>query len=125
MMTKLLSTSFDGFYERIREILEVSRIKVYRTANIEMLQAYWNVGREIVEEEQKGRDRAGYGSFLVNNLSVKLTLAFGKGFTQSNLRYMRLFYKTFEKRHALRDELSWTHYRLLLKVDTENAREFT
>ena len=63
MMTKLLSTSFDGFYERIREILEVARIKVYRTANIEMLQAYWNVGREIVEEEQKGRDRAGYGSF--------------------------------------------------------------
>jgi len=123
-MTKLLSTSFDGFYERIRDILEGARNKVYRTANIEMLQAYWNVGREIVEEEQKGRDRAGYGSFLVKNLSVKLTLAFGKGFTQSNLRYMRLFYQTFEKRHALRDELSWTHYRLLLKVDTENAREF-
>ena len=123
-MTKLLSTSFDGFYERIREILEVARIKVYRTANIEMLQAYWNVGREIVEEEQKGRDRAGYGSFLVNNLSVKLTQAYGKGFTKSNLHYMRQFYQTFEKVHALRGELSWTHYRLLLKVDNENAREF-
>ena len=109
---------------RRNEILEGARSKVYRTANIEMLQAYWNVGREIVEEEQKGKDRAGYGSFIIKNLSDKLTQTLGKGFTQSNLRYMRLFYQTFEKRHALRDELSWTHYRLLIKVDTENVREF-
>jgi hypothetical protein len=61
---------------------------------------------------------------VIINLSAKLTMAFGKGFTQSNLRYMRLFYQTFQKRHALRDELSWTHYRLLLKADNENAREF-
>ncbi len=123
-MTKLLSTSFDGFYERIKDILEGARNKVYRIANIEMLQAYWNVGREIVEEEQKGRDRAEYGSFLVKNLSAKLTQAYGKGFTKSNLHYMRQFYQTFEKIHALRGELSWTHYRLLLKVENENAREF-
>ena len=87
-MTKLLTTSFDSFYERIREILEGARIKVYRTANLEMLQAC------------------------------------GKGFTKSNLHYMRQFYQKFEKVHALRGELSWTHYRLLLKVDNENAREF-
>jgi predicted nuclease of restriction endonuclease-like (RecB) superfamily len=123
-MTKSISTSFDGFYERIKDILEGARNKVYRKANIEMLQAYWNVGREIVEEEQMGKDRAGYGSFLIENLSLKLTEAFGKGFTQGNLRYMRLFYQTFEKRHALRDELSWTHYRLLLKVEKGIAREF-
>ncbi|MFC2116191.1 YhcG family protein [Bacteroidota bacterium] len=123
-MTKSLSTSFESFYERIKEILEDARKKVYRTANIEMLQAYWNVGREIVEEEQKGKDRAEYGSYLIKNLSNNLTEAFGKGFTQSNLRYMRLFYQTFEKRHALRDELSWTHYRLLVKVEKESARKF-
>ena len=123
-MTKSLSTSFDGFYERIKDILEGARKKVYRTTNMEMLQAYWNVGREIVEEEQMGKDRAGYSSFLIENLSLKLTEAFGKGFTQSNLRYMRLFYKTFGKRHAMRDELSWTHYRLLLKVEKKNTREF-
>ena len=123
-MTKSLYTSFDGFYIRIKEILEGARSKVYRTANIEMLQAYWNVGREIVEEEQKGKDRAGYGNYLIKNLSAKLMKSFGKGFTQSNLRYMRLFYQTFEKRHALRDELSWTHYRLLVKVEEKNARDF-
>ncbi len=99
-MGKSLSTSFESFYERIREILEGARNKVYRTANMEMLQAYWNVGREIVEEEQKGKDRAEYGNYLIKNLSAKLTQTFGKGFTQSNLRYMRLFYQTFEKRHA-------------------------
>jgi len=109
---------------RIKEILEGARNKVYRTANIEMLLAYWNVGREIVEEEQKGKDRAEYGNFLITNLSAKLTKSFGKGFTKSNLHYMRKFYKTFEKVHALRGELSWTHYRLLLKVEEENAREF-
>ncbi len=105
-------------------MLEGARNKVYRTANIEMLLAYWNVGREIVEEEQMGKSRAGYGSFLIENLSLKLTEAFGKDFTQSNLRYMRLFYQAFEKHHALRDELSWTHYHLLVKVERKNAREW-
>ena len=123
-MTKSLITSFDGFYVRIKEILEDARNKVYRTANQEMLQAYWNVGREIVEEEQKGKDRAEYGNYLIKNLSAKLTHEFGKGFTISNLKYMRQFYQIFEKGHALRGQLSWTHYRLLLKVDNENAREF-
>ncbi len=84
---------------------------------MEMLQAYWNVGREIVEEEQKGKDRAEYGNFLIKNLSAKLTKAFGNGFTKSNLHYMRQFYQKFEKVHALRGELSWTHYRLLVQVE--------
>jgi hypothetical protein len=116
-MTKSLPVSFDSFYERIKEILEGARIKLYRTANQEMLQAYWNVGKEIVEEEIKGKERAEYGNYIINNLSARLTQAFGKGFTKSNLNYMRRFYQTFEIGHALRGELSWTHYRLLLKVD--------
>ena len=103
-MTKSLTNSFDSFYERIREILEGARFRVYRTANQEMLQAYWNVGREIVEEEQKGKNRAEYGNYIMKNLSVRLTQAFGKGFTKSNLHYMRQFYQKFEKVHALRGE---------------------
>jgi predicted nuclease of restriction endonuclease-like (RecB) superfamily len=89
-----------------------------------MIQAYWQIGREIVEEELKGRDRAEYGSYLIKNLSARLTPTFGKGFTKSNLHYMRQFYHKFGKVHALRGELSWTHYRLLLKVASKNAREF-
>lgn len=116
--------NIDGLYQRIREILDNARNKVYRTANFEMVQAYWNVGREIVEEEQQGKDRADYGTYLLIELSAKLTKEYGKGFTETNLRYMRLFYNAFKNHHALRDELSWTHYRLLLKVEKDNAREF-
>jgi predicted nuclease of restriction endonuclease-like (RecB) superfamily len=110
--------------KRIRIILEKARNKVYRTVNSEMLRAYWNIGREIVEEEQKGKDRAAYGIALIKELSISLTQEYGRGYTETNLKYMRKFYKTFEKGHALRDELSWTHYRILLKVERENAREF-
>lgn len=123
-MSKELTQNIDNLYQRIREILENARNKVYRTANFEMVQAYWNVGREIVEEEQKGKERADYGTYLLIELSEKLTKEYGKGFTETNLRYMRLFYNAFKNHHALRDELSWTHYRLLLKVEKDNAREF-
>jgi len=123
-MSKELIQNIDGLYQRVREIIDNARNKVYQTANIEMLQAYWNVGRLIVEEEQNGKDRAEYGSFLISKLSGKLTQEYGKGFTESNLKYMRQFYQTFEKSHALRGELSWTHYRLLLKVEKEDALDF-
>jgi len=123
-MSKELMQNIDNLYQRIREILESARNKVYRTANFEMVQAYWNVGREIVEEEQSGKERADYGTYLLKELSAKLTAEYGKGFTETNLRYMRLFYNTFGNHHALRDELSWTHYRLLVKVEKDNAREF-
>ena len=114
----------DLLFQRIREILENARHKVYRTANTEMLRAYWNVGREIVVEEQKGKERAKYGKGLIKDLSIRLSKEYGRGFTETNLKYMRKFYQTFENRHALRDELTWTHYRMLLKVEKENARNF-
>ena len=123
-MSNELTQNIDNLYQRVREIIDNARNKVYRTANIEMLQAYWNAGRLIVDEEQNGNDRATYGSFLISNLSGKLTREYGKGYTESNLKYMRQFYLTFEKSHALRGELTWTHYRLLLKVEKESARDF-
>lgn len=123
-MSKELMQNIEGLYRRIREILDNARNKVYRTANFEMVLAYRNVGREIVEEEQQGKDRADYGTYLLTELSAKLTREYGKGFTETNLRYMRLFYNAFKNHHALRDELSWTHYRLLLKVEKDKAREF-
>ena len=114
----------DQLLERIREILEDARNKVYRTVNTEMLRVYWNVGRVIVEEEQKGQDRAKYGRGLIKDLSIRLSKEYGRGFTETNLKYMRQFYQTFENSHALRDELSWTHYRMLLKVEKEDARSY-
>lgn len=88
-----------------------------------MVEAYWNVGKLIVEA-QDGNERAEYGEELLKNLSKELTKEFGKGFTVTNLRYMRQFYIVFQKHHALRDELSWTHYRLLMKIENEEIRKF-
>ena len=123
-MRKAVTPSFEDFYKRIKEILETTRTRIYQTVNFEMVQAYWNIGRIVVEEEQKGKERAEYGSYLIETLSERLTKEYGKGFTKSNLKYMRQFYQTFEKSHALRGELSWTHYRLLLKVENKSALEF-
>ncbi len=89
-----------------------------------MVVAYWHIGREIVEEEQIGKSRAGYGEAILKKLSEKLTADFGKGFDESNLRNIRHFYLTYPKCDALRHELSWTHYRILMRVDKPQARSF-
>lgn len=147
-------------YERIRQILESARAGVARTVNTAQVTANWLIGREIVEEEQKGARRAGYGEALVADLSANLRRDFGDGYSVQNLRYMRQFYLTYPGlipadgiRHALRGELatyperketakhhaprgeswkpgqlhpnlSWTHYRTLLRVDLAQTRAF-
>ncbi|ERT40498.1 PDDEXK nuclease domain-containing protein [Fusobacterium nucleatum] len=113
----------DSIYKEIKSILEQARNKVYKVANSTMVEAYWNIGRVIVEK-QGGNNKAEYGAALIKNLSKKMTKEFGKGFTTTNLKYMRQFYLTFQKSHALSDQLSWTHYRLLMRVENENARNF-
>ncbi len=89
-----------------------------------MVGAYWEIGREIVEEEQRGQARASYGNSLLESLSQSLSQEFGKGFDISNLRNMRQFYLSFPIQDALRPELSWTHYRLICRVDRAEARAF-
>jgi len=171
-------------YKAVKEILEAARSTAYRAVNFAMVQAYWNIGRVIVEEEQRGKATAGYGEYLIKELAECLTKEFGKGFTISNIKYFRQFYLSFsighavrgqsqssgkivnalrsqslpdkihhalrdesvstqkadavrhtsitsQKSHALRDELpfvrqelSWTHYRLLLKVERPDVRKF-
>ncbi|MSS92008.1 MULTISPECIES: PDDEXK nuclease domain-containing protein [Eisenbergiella] len=88
-----------------------------------MVEAYWNIGKSIVEQ-QGGEDKAEYGVRLIEELSKQMTNDFGKGFTVANLKNMRQFYLTFPIRYALRSELSWTHYRLLMRVENDNARQF-
>lgn len=156
-MSKKPAIKNNKCYLKIKSILEEARHNVYRHVNFVMVQAYWNIGRVIVKEELKGKSKAEYGEYLLKELSIRLTKDFGKGFTETNLRYMRLFYLSFEImnaersqslpdkiHHALRDEsvstqkgdavrpelpivrpeLSWTHYRLLLKVEREEIRQF-
>lgn len=111
------------FYCEIKKILTDARNKVYQTANFAMVEAYWQIGKLIIEE-QKGEERAEYGAGLLRELSKQMTQDFGKGFTVANLKNMRQFYLTFPNRYALRSELSWTHYRLLMRVENDHARQF-
>ena len=111
------------FYNEIKNILHTARNKVYQTANFAMVEVYWNIGKSIIKE-QGGDEKAAYGTGLLKELSEQMTRDFGKGFAVTNLKYMRQFYLTFPNGHALRGELSWTHYRLLMRVENKNAREF-
>jgi predicted nuclease of restriction endonuclease-like (RecB) superfamily len=117
-------TDFGQTYERIKRILVEARNRAYRAINHEMVLAYWEIGRIIIEEEQHGHPRAGYGQGLIPELSKRLKSEFGKGFDPSNLAMMRTFYLVYSNFDALRHELSWTHYRLLLRVESTEARAF-
>jgi predicted nuclease of restriction endonuclease-like (RecB) superfamily len=106
----------------LRTLLTESRRQLQQTVNTTMVQTYWQIGRLIVEDEQQGQARAGYGKQVLKQLSESLTKEFGKGFDTSNLRYMRLFFMAFPKCDALRHELSWTHYRTLTRIENKQAR---
>ena len=110
-------------YENVRSILAKARATVYVAANAEMVKAYWNVGREIVEK-QGGSGRSAYGDGLVDRLAVKLTAEFGPGYTRVNLFYMRRFYLAFPNVHTLCKQLTWSHYRALITVENEDARRY-
>lgn len=111
----------------VRAILRDARAKAYTAANAAMVDAYWRIGRRIVEEEQGGVARAEYGSQLIRHLSRAIGEEFGGGMSVANLRNFRQFYLTFPdagKRYALRSELSWTHWRLVMRVENPQARDY-
>jgi predicted nuclease of restriction endonuclease-like (RecB) superfamily len=123
--TKTVTQNTHHLYTQVREILDSARDRMARSVNSEMVRAYWQIGQAIVECEQAGKERADYGTRLIEELSARLKEDGVKGFSRNNLWYMRQFYLAFpEKLHALRGELSWTHYRLLLKVEKPAAREW-
>ncbi|MCB2291019.1 PDDEXK nuclease domain-containing protein [Clostridium sp. CS001] len=113
----------NNFYESVKNILEEARTNAYSSINSHMVKAYWNIGRMIVED-QSGTDRAEYGEYILKEMSKKLTKDYGKGFGYSNLTRMRKLYLSFKNIDALRQQLSWTHYRLLMKVEELAKRDF-
>ncbi len=108
----------------LRAVILEARQQALQAVDVVQVRTCWIVGRHIVEFEQGGKSRAAYGKSVLAQVSAQLTAEFGKGFDASNLRYMRLFYQAFPNCDALRHELSWTHYRLLLRVDSSTAREW-
>lgn len=112
------------FIQDIKTILNTARGNAYRAVNTTMVTAYWHIGQRIVEEEQEGKHRAEYGKYILKELSAALSQEFGKGFDERELRRMRQFYVTFPIRDSLRPELTWTHYRTLIRVENQQAREY-
>lgn len=108
----------------ISKIIIASRQNVIQTVNNTMVKAYWNIGRLIVEHEQKGSSRAEYGAQQLEYLAKNLQNRFGRGFDVSNLRNMRRFYLTYPIQDAVRPELSWTHYRLLIRLENPKTRDW-
>ena len=111
----------------MKEILKNARQKAYTAVNSAMVEAYWKIGRRIVEEEQSGRERAEYGKEILQNLSKELTEEFGKGYSYRTLREIRQFYlmfSDFEKWRTVSAKLTWSHFQKVLRVSDEKARIF-
>lgn len=116
-----------SFIQDIRQMLRQARQQAYSAVNAAMVEVYWHIGKRIVEEEQKGQQRAEYGEGLIKELSLQLTGEFGKGFSAPNLRNFRQFYLVFpdaEKRYTLCSKLTWSHCRLAMRVENPQAREY-
>ena len=117
----------DDYVSDIRDVIAQARQHTAKAINVAMVLAYWFVGKRIVEEEQNGKERADYGHYILQNLSKALTREFGEGFSYSNLRNMRQFYRTYQDDaicYTACSKLSWSHNRLIMRVNDERARMF-
>jgi predicted nuclease of restriction endonuclease-like (RecB) superfamily len=122
-----LNTSNHQYTELISSIsnlLQDAKKRIASSVNVEIVKAYWHIGKYIVEFEQNGFDKALYGSKLLTNLSKDLSVSLGKGFSRSNLNYMRAFYVAYRNCETLSHKLTWSHFVELLKIDDPKARSF-
>ena len=111
-------------YLEIKDLIESSKRKAYVAVNTILLDLYWHIGENIVNNLQKGEKRAKYGESILKNLSIRFTLEYGKGYSLTNMKNMRKFYLYYQKGQAMPDQLSWSHYVELLKVEEEYKRKF-
>ena len=126
MANKVQSQGEDSLYSKIAAILEQNRKSVAVAVNTAMVRTYYEIGRSIVENEQKGSARAEYGKEVLKNLSARLTANYGKGFSLTNLKQMRDFYLTYQIGQTVSDQftLSWSHYLFLMRIDNPAERNF-
>jgi hypothetical protein len=115
------------FVAEIKQILAQARQKAYNAVNTAMVEAYWQVGKRVVEQEQKGAHHAEYGEYVIRQLSQTLTEELGKGFSERSLREYRQFYLTFpteEIRRTLFATLTWSHIRLIMRIQQQEVRNY-
>ncbi|MCK9561534.1 MAG: PDDEXK nuclease domain-containing protein [Bacteroidales bacterium] len=119
-----INSRHNSLVNEIKSILKTAQSKAVSAVNSAMIYAYWGIGKRIVEEEQNGSERADYGAFLLKQLAESLTKDIGKKFDERELRRIRQFYLIFPIRDTVRPELSWSHYRLLIRVENETTRKY-
>lgn len=107
----------NSLFKAVRQLVANTRSRVFQQVNAELIAMNWHIGKLIVEDEQGGKTRAIYGAEVLKKLSHQLTIEFGKGFDERNLRNMRAFYRAFQDFDTVRPALSWTHYRLLSRLE--------
>ena len=114
----------NGLYQEVREIISSARQNAVRSVDFCRVQMYWQIGRRILEEEQKGKERADYGAYLLKNLAKKLEPEYGSGFSYRQLQFCRQFYRMYPIANALRSQFNWTQYRLLIAISDDYKREY-
>ncbi len=119
-----ITVNKNSLIESIKEIILTSRKNIVRSVNTEMLSAYWNIGRLIVEVEQKNQERAQYGEQTLKHISKRLRAELGNGFSISNLQFMRRLFLAYPNQQTLSVKLSWSHYCELLTISDDNKRGF-
>lgn len=117
-------TNQDAFIGEIRTIIDNARSAAIRSVDYNRVQMYWNIGRRIVEEEQHGKERADYGTYLIKNLAKELEPEYGSGFGVRQLEQSRQFYRTYPIANTLRSQLNWSQYRRLIQIEDPDKREY-
>ena len=117
-------SDIQNLYNEVREIIASARQDAVRSVDFSRVQMYWNIGKRILETEQSGKDRAGYGSYLLKNLAKRLEPEYGSGFSVRQLEMCRQFYRTYPIANTVCSQLNWSQYKLLISIQDEQKREY-
>lgn len=120
----VINSSFESFFAEVRRIIEESRNNAVRSVDYCRVQMYWNIGKRIFEEEQQGKERADYGTYIIKNLAIDLEPEYGSGFSVRQLEMCRQFYRLYPIANALRSQLNWSQYRMLIQIPDPDKREY-
>lgn len=116
--------SLQGLVDEIKQIIHEARARAVRSVDFSRVQMYWAIGKRILEKEQQGKERADYGTYLIKRLAQEIEPEFGSGFGERQLKFCRQFYKTYPIGNALRSQLNWTQYRMLIQITDPDKREY-
>ncbi len=124
MENEIVHIKTNNILDDARKIIETARSNAVRSVDFSRVQMYWNLGRRIFEDEQEGKERADYGTYLIKNLAKNLEAEYGSGFGVRQLELARQFYRVYPIANALRSQLNWSQYRALIQIPDAEKREY-